>query len=183
MQKILRAVGIALRAVVCVAAGLLLLYNGYILFARYALKEEMPTVFGFAVAQVVSGSMEPQISIGDMIVTRAAEEYAVGDVIMFRDGDGTYTTHRIIALGEDTYITQGDANSAADDPVARGDVVGKVVAVAENAGKVIGFLRDPLVLFAVLGVGALIWLATELLPGRGKDEQTEKGDHGEEKKG
>ena len=160
-RKVIRTV---LRAVIACAAGLLLAYNGYIFIARTLFGVGMPTVFGFASAAVVSGSMADAIDTGDFIITRAQDEYAVGDVIMFYEAESnTYITHRIILVSGDTFVTKGDANNAQDDfSVPVSEVVGKVVSVWRGFGKVITFLQSPLGLFCLIGGGIVLWVLTDI---------------------
>ena len=61
------------RVLLAVAAGLLLVYNLYMLAARAFFGEEMPMFFGVASAAVVSGSMEPEINVGDVVIIRAQD--------------------------------------------------------------------------------------------------------------
>lgn len=180
MRTALRIVKIAVKALICLLAGILLVYNVYMLIARYALKQDMPTVFGCAFAVVASGSMEPYLSVNDMIVTRAQEGYAVGDVIMFYDAArGEYVTHRIIIASDGVYTTQGDANSSPDRTVVSdGAVVGKVVAVLAGAGTAVRFLQSPAGFFCVLGGGVVLWLVMDLLSGLGK--KNERDDRNED---
>jgi len=85
----------------------------------------VPRVLGGMSLTVLSGSMEPGIKPGDIVVTRgvdkaAASDLAVGDVITFLPfpDDPTLVTHRIIgkAVGVDgvVFTTKGDNNNAAD---------------------------------------------------------------------
>ena len=166
MKKIIRVAATVVKVILYAVVALLLVYNVYILAARYLFHNGMPTFFGFGIAAVASGSMEPEISTGDLVVTRTQGDYAQGDVIIFYDAEsGSYITHRIILVSDGMYATKGDANDSADNfSVPSSAVVGKVVAVLPNVGKAVGFLQSPLGLVAVLGAGAVIWLLTSLLP-------------------
>ena len=168
MKKAFRAVGTALRVLVLVLAGLLLLYNIYTLVARYAFGEGIPTLFGYGFAVVETGSMEPEIAAGDFVVLHAEEEYAVGDVITFYDSErGEYVTHRIVLASEGMFATQGDANDSPDAfSVPQSAVVGKVVYVLRGAGGVVRFLQSPAGLLAVFGGGVLLWVAMDLISER-----------------
>lgn len=77
---------------------------------------------------VVSGSMEPSLEVGDLILTEPLGDETVGkgDVITFRTPDGELVTHRVAAVLEDGSLrTQGDANASMDsDPVAPEQVEG-----------------------------------------------------------
>jgi signal peptidase len=76
---------------------------------------------------VLSGSMVPTFYPGDMIVVRGVDNpnsIPVGTIVTYMPNpdDPTLITHRVIgtgtnAEGDVTYTTQGDANTAADEPV------------------------------------------------------------------
>lgn len=66
---------------------------------------------------VLSGSMRPTISPGDLAITQGVpvESLRVGDVIVFAPPDGTKPVlHRIASREGDALTTKGDANSVAD---------------------------------------------------------------------
>ena len=54
-------------------------------------------MFGWRQMVISSGSMEPAISVGDLILVRRQPAYRVGEVVTYRLPDGAYITHRIIA--------------------------------------------------------------------------------------
>lgn len=95
-----------------------------------------PATVGGMPLTVLSASMEPVYSPGDLVVVKPtpAENIAIGDVITYqlRSGDPTRITHRVIdrstaANGTTTFRTQGDANTAADEaPVTEVQIVGTV---------------------------------------------------------
>ena len=90
----------------------------------------LPRVFGLQEFNVISGSMEPDISIGSLVYVKeiAFENLTVGDVIAFKSG-ASVVTHRITSLDESNRLirTKGDANSVEDFmPVAYRDLIGKV---------------------------------------------------------
>ena len=83
---------------------------------------------------VMSGSMEPTLPVGSLIVVKPSSNYQVGDVITFKNTvQGTTdrtTTHRIYstsdASGVTTFTTKGDSNESDDsNQVLLRDVVGK----------------------------------------------------------
>lgn len=90
---------------------------------------------------IATGSMEPQISVGDMVLISKLDTGALqaGDVIQFRKGSHT-VVHRIVEViqedGALSYVTKGDANNANDaGTVSAGEVVGKVIATVPGAGR------------------------------------------------
>ncbi|HEY4558032.1 MAG TPA: signal peptidase I [Enteractinococcus sp.] len=93
----------------------------------------IPKVLGGAGLAVLSGSMEPTYSPGDMVISVPQEDYAIGDVVTFQpvSGDPTLVTHRIVGhRGGDhgvSYVTRGDANANEDDPIVHAQIMGKVI--------------------------------------------------------
>lgn len=93
---------------------------------------QAPGLIGAESTYVVeSGSMEPTIDTGSAIWVYGIDEVREGDVITFRTGPDSRTTHRVVGIqetGEETrYVTKGDANDNADtETVAREDVEGRV---------------------------------------------------------
>ncbi len=87
-----------------------------------------PTMFGFSPAIVVTGSMEPTIPVGSLIITHSQSEYKERDIIMFKSENvSSSVTHRIIKVTENGYITQGDANNTPDEEIPKSAVIGKVI--------------------------------------------------------
>jgi len=99
---------------------------------------------------VMSGSMEPTIGVGSVVVVRPSQEYKVGDVITYishgaKDSNDT-TTHRIYEIkqqdGVKTYITKGDFNETPDmRPVDKEKISGKVVLKVPYIGYLLGYIK------------------------------------------
>ena len=182
MKRAFKVVKCVIRAILAVVCVLLLVYNAYVLIARYAFGVGMPTVFGYSGAAVVSGSMDDDsgddIEIGDFVITKSQDNYAVGDVITFYEPSlGGYVTHRIISADESGFITKGDANNVQDgSTVAQDDIVGKVVAVLKGGGSAIEFMRSPLGLLAIVAAVVVIWVATDIISNllSGKKDEKEQ---------
>lgn len=85
---------------------------------------------------VVSGSMEPALSAGDLLMVRdvSSSGVHVGDVVIYSRPDQLPVTHRVTDVREHFLTTQGDANSVADAPVAMNRVQGTVVGHVPYAG-------------------------------------------------
>lgn len=174
MRRTVRIIKGVIKGVLLAIVGVLALYSVYMLIARYAFHNEMPSFFGLSFAVVATGSMEPAISAGDVIVVCSQETYEEGDIVTYYSEDFQgYVTHRIVSKTGDAVITQGDANNTQDSPITEGDIVGKVVSVWRGFGSVVNFLQTPLGLFSVLAGGVVLWLLTDLLTGAfgKKDEQ------------
>lgn len=76
--------------------------------------------------KVMTGSMEPNIHVGDYLLVKKSNEYKEGDIITFKK-DGYYITHRIVEINEATVITKGDANNINDEEINKSDIVGKYI--------------------------------------------------------
>lgn len=110
-------------------------------------------------AFVETGSMRPTITTGDGFLTVPpvmAGEIGAGDIIIYRAeeiGGGGLTTHRVVDVTDEGFITAGDANAftdqAAGEPVVTRDAVVAVVVqvaghpvVVPGLGTVIGGVGD-----------------------------------------
>lgn len=144
-KKIGSAVIRAVQGVIVAALALMLLANLYTLAAQKLFHNDSPAVLGYRTAVVLTGSMEPVIRADDLVVVHRQETYSAGDIIMFRSGANTTTTHRIAEVTAEGYRTKGDANNTADaDIVPVEDVLGRVVLTLHGAGAAVRFLRTPL---------------------------------------
>lgn len=115
---------------------------------------------------VTSGSMEPGIAVGSLLVVKSIEPetISVGDVITY-SGYTTdkLTTHRVLAVsrvkGVLHFQTQGDANDTPDPDLApAAGVVGLAVLDVPYAGRALNMLSHPHTRLIVLGVPAG-WIA------------------------
>ena len=125
--------------------------------------------FGWRLDAVYSGSMEPELNVGGIVITRpvAAEYIAVGDIITFYCPlNEKLTSHRVIAVEENSssqFRTKGDANEDADPFVVPAEnVVGKVCFHIPYLGYATQFVKTPLVLLLTLGLPGLIIIIMEM---------------------
>lgn len=98
----------------------------YTFFTVDIMKKDYANVFGYTYFTVSTGSMSGTIEVNDVIFVKITDKAIVGDIITFKNKKGEIITHRVIQKLADTYITQGDVNNVADDPVPKEDVIGKV---------------------------------------------------------
>lgn len=156
MQRALMYIGKAVQIAVTLILALLLICNLYLIFMEHIVGEESPTIFGYSTAVIVSGSMEPVLSVDDLIFNHEQASYEEGDIITFHSGS-SLTTHRIISVTDDGYMTQGDANNAADlDIVPENVVVGRVVWIIPHVGRALAFLKTPLGMVILIFTGLCI---------------------------
>jgi len=96
----------------------------------------VPRLVGGTPYTILTGSMRPSLPPGTIVVTRPVpvDEIGIGSVITFQleSGEGAVATHRVVGIastvtGERSFITQGDANDAADaEPVQPVQIKGAV---------------------------------------------------------
>lgn len=108
---------------------------------------------GLRVFVVQSGSMEPEIPVGSIIVTAPQNSYSEGEVISFLSKEnaklnvpGAVITHRITSVSKEEgitiYNTKGDSNRAEDREIVKSkQVLGKVKFKIPYAGYVVSFTR------------------------------------------
>ena len=118
---------------------------------------------------VESGSMEPAIMTGGIVVDRPAATYNVGDIITFGADTKTQvpTTHRIVAIegsgANERITTKGDANDAPDPTqTTLAAVHGKVIFTMPYVGYVLNFARQPLGFALLVGVPAFFIILEEI---------------------
>lgn len=107
-------------------------------------------VFSYKPKVIMTGSMEPLISPGDIVIVHKIDgkQAREGDIIMFPHG-GMKVTHRIIAVndegGQQTFTTKGDANPDPDpETVLADNVQGRVVQIIPKLGRATMLLRGEL---------------------------------------
>lgn len=125
--------------------------------------------FGWRVDAVFSGSMEPKIKVGSILVTRPveAETITAGDIITFNSPLSEIpTTHRVISVGKGSELyfqTKGDANEDADPfTIPAQNVVGRVCFHVPYFGYVSQFVKTPLGFILALCVPGIIIVVMEL---------------------
>lgn len=131
-----------LRRLLLVVCGLVLGVNVYLANARSLAGNQLPMPFGVGAAIVLTGSMEPTLSAGDLIIVRQQTEVAVGDIVVYQNG-GSLVVHRVIRLEGDSITTQGDANNAHDEPIPLSAVKGEVLFRIPYVGSLVSLIKSP----------------------------------------
>ena len=49
----------------------------YVIYSKYIIKERITTVFGYGFLIVLTGSMEPEIDTGSLIIIKNSDDYKV----------------------------------------------------------------------------------------------------------
>lgn len=121
----------------------------------------LPRLFGLQVNVVTSGSMEPAIPAGAVILVQPAafEDIQEGDIITFYlEQSRTKVTHRVVKKEEKNqrFLTKGDANEAPDArPAAFRDTEGIVRWTIPGLGQAAVFVstrKGKITLFSLLAL-------------------------------
>jgi signal peptidase len=129
----------------------------------------LPMPFGYGASVVLSGSMEPNLSVNDLVIIKETQDVNVGDVIVYESG-GEMIIHRVLNVDGDTIITQGDANNIADEPFDVSSVRGKMIASFPAVGGLVRILKTPA---GTIGLLVAAFLLIELSYHRESQEDEE----------
>ena len=142
--------------IVTVVLCFLLIFNVYNFVSIKILNKDLATFGGFAILEVVSGSMEPTIHVGDLIIIDTKENnYQENDIVTFYDVDNAFVTHRIISINGKEMITKGDNNNTLDEPTKTDKLVGKYIFKISGVGKLLSAFKSPFVMIMFLVIGLL----------------------------
>lgn len=113
--------------------------------------------FGIGEAVVSSESMEPKINKGDLVFYTKPDidNLELGDTVIYKkqSADGQILViHDIIEINENTVITQGIANTVADEEFDKNMIVGKYQFRMPQMGRVISVLSAPIAPFLILAI-------------------------------
>lgn len=163
-------VGTVIGILLCIALLPVLVVNVTLIVKSFVQPEEIPDFLGYKPFIVLSGSMEPGIRTGDLIITQEAapETLAAGDVIAYRYGESSAITHRIQSVtqadGQLAFVTKGDANNAEDNVTPTGDrVEGRLLWTLPGLGSAAMFLQTPGGLLLAAGVPLFLFILFDLL--------------------
>ena len=133
---------------------------------------------GYRVFNVVSGSMEPTYSVGDLIYVKDVDpnQIRVGDPITFVLNENlVVATHRVVDIDRENqyFYTKGDANETPDaSPVHFNNVIGVPKFSIPLLGYVSDYIQDPPGSYVAISAGTLMILAV-FLPDLFKKEKTD----------
>lgn len=121
-------------------------------------------LIGFQCYTVLSGSMEPAYSVGDLLYVKKVNPSSVkvGDPITFiLNEDLVVATHRVVRIDAENqrFYTKGDANEIADsEPVHFNNLIGVPQFSLPMLGYVSDFVQNPPGTYITIGVGILLIL-------------------------
>ena len=141
------------------------------LFGGVFLAVTVPYLFGFRSLTVLSGSMEPTIHVGDVVVVEQVPplDVRVGDIVTFRDPEDAsrLITHRVREIelqGSNVqFVTKGDANTSVEDwKINTSGTIGRVNYHIWRLGYLMFWIRSPIGRLGMVVVPALVLGVFEL---------------------
>lgn len=106
----------------------ILLILCYSIYIKFFSKKLIVQPFGIGMLLVGSGSMEPEIGTGDIIIIKKCKEYKIGDIVTYDIEQKYLVTHRIIEQDGEEITTKGDNNNIQDEEkINKGKIYGKVI--------------------------------------------------------
>jgi signal peptidase len=121
----------------------------------------------------LTGSMEPTISPGDVVINEqiSPAEAQVGDIVTFRDPErqSKLLTHRVVSMqhlknGHFAFVTQGDANNTQEHwVIPAGGEIGRVVYTVPWVGNIAVLARTKLGMGLLIGIPLLLILIEEMV--------------------
>ena len=129
----------------------------------------MPMPFGYGSAVVLSGSMEPELSVNDVIIVHDDDSYKIGDVVVYQKGS-ELIVHRIIDIDDETITTKGDANNTSDEPINKKNIKGTVVFTIPFVGIIVNFLKSTVGII-ILIIGAFFLMEMSFRRKKEQDNQ------------
>ncbi len=150
-KKVRTALRITLLVLLATVIGL----NVYAMNAASLAGNAVPMPFGFGASVVLSGSMEPELSTGDLIFIVERDSYREDEIVVYQDGDMP-VAHRILSITEDEVITQGDANNSEDAPFHPDRIKGEVVFAIPLVGYLVNLIKTPIGTLVILALAVFL---------------------------
>lgn len=153
---------LVIAVILCVTVVVQVAANGYV------------QIGGFSLFRVVTGSMEPEIQVGSLLICQKTEidEIQIGDIVCFSslsgEIQGKTITHRVVGItrtgqGNILLETKGDANLSADvEYVTQSNLIGRVNYYSKDSNIMAWFVN---ILTDKIGFLLLILFPTLLIAG------------------
>lgn len=107
-------------------------------------------ICGISMLEITSGSMDPVIKQGEIVIIKETKDYKVGDIITYRVDEKFLITHRIVEINLNNVITKGDYNNTNDEPIKIEAIEGKVILHSMLLGYIYKFKIIILIVLSIL---------------------------------
>ena len=155
MKNAKRKTSPVLRRILLAVIGLILGVNVYFANASGIGGNHLPMPFGYGIANVLSGSMEPTFSKGTLLLVKEEKQAESGQIVVYQSGQ-ELIVHRVIQMEGNLVTTKGDANEAADPVFDASQIKGVVVGWIPFLGSLVSFLKTPVGIILLLVCAVLL---------------------------
>jgi signal peptidase I len=163
----------ALRIILLVIFSVLIGLRIYSFNAKKIVGNKMAMPFGYGISVVLSSSMEPELSVNDVVIVKHQDSYETGDIVVYQLDD-SLVIHRIVYINDDEVITQGDANDIADEPISISDIKGKKSTVIPYIGMPIRFFKSTVGFLIILVLVVVLFEYPYYIENKRNKEEQEK---------
>lgn len=143
-------------AVVYITLLPLFVYNISLIAQAIINPNKTPSFLGIKTYVIISGSMMPELEIGDIVVVKEVQEKELqkGDIISFRQGHNV-VTHRISEIivtdNKVQYKTKGDNNNIEDiEAISKDEIEGKVINKIPAIGNIVLLLKNKTLIIVIV---------------------------------
>lgn len=164
-NKVFRIINL-IKNIICWTLIVVLVFT-LVLFFTSRINGSTPSVFGYSIFRVSSGSMEPELKVGDIILDKVVEnpeDLKVGDVITFKSDDygDLLVTHKVIKApyednGKLMLQTKGVANELEDKPISTDKVKGIMICKVDYLDTVYNVFLSPWGLLILIALIVIIF--------------------------
>ena len=164
-NKVFRTINL-IKNIICWILIVVLVFT-LVVFFTARINGSTPSVFGYSIYRVSSGSMEPELKVGDIILDKVVEnpeDLKVGDVITFKSDDygDLLVTHKVIKApyednGKLMLQTKGVANELEDKPISTDKVKGIMICKVDYLDTVYNVFLSPWGLLILIALIVIIF--------------------------
>ena len=165
----------------------IIIYDTFLIIQTIVNPNRTPEFFGYKTFNIVSGSMEPTLSINDIVIIKKCDIKNIrkDDIITFKI-ENEIITHRVINIKlEDerlVFVTKGDSNEVTDiENVEYYQIEGKYIKKIPKIGKLFSILKNKYI-FSLILILLIICYIIQKKNLQRKKERKEKREKYERKK-
>ena len=141
----------------------IIIYNIFLIIMSIVKPYETPSFLGIKTFVIISGSMEPNLEVGDIVLIKEKDKQEIkeNDIISFREGQAVIT-HRIVEIIEEDgtkYVTKGDNNNAKDsNKIEYEDIEGVYIGKISYLGEIVLFLKNKIIIICIILIFYVIYI-------------------------
>lgn len=150
-MKIIKSLTRIILNITCIITVLIIILGLSYIVQITIMNRKYANVLGYSLFEVLTGSMEPTIEIGDDVLIKVTQDIKKGDVVVFDNKDNdNFILHRVIQVNENDVLTKGDNNNMYDGIIPKENIIGKTLIIFPKLGKIQEFFRKPYIFIPLI---------------------------------